>query len=183
MRSRRFSRKGSALIEFTLVGIPLIFVLISIFEMARGMWLYHTLAAAVKEGTRFAIVHGNDCNIAPSNCAVRIRDIAERIRFHAVGFAPTDIQNVVFRSTTRRIPPDPEGGRPLEECLNDNTYFPAGPPGGTEDAGGNRLGSWVEISAKYPFQSAIAMFWPGAGSGMTFPTFRLPASSREVIQY
>jgi hypothetical protein len=178
MRSRKSSRKGSALIEFTLVGIPLIFVLISIFEMARGMWLYHTLAAAIKEGTRFAIVHGNDCNIPPSNCAVTIHDIAERIRFHAVGFVPTDIQNVRFQSSTRTI-----SCATLEDCLNDNTYFPAGPPGGTEDAGGNRLGSWVEISADYPFQSAIAMFWPGAGGGMTFPTFRLPASSKEMIQY
>ena len=34
---------GQSLVEFTLVGIPLIFVLISVFEISRGMWMYHTL--------------------------------------------------------------------------------------------------------------------------------------------
>lgn len=165
------------MVEFTLVGIPLIFVLISVFELARGMWLYHTLAFAVKEGTRYAVVHGNDCNIAPSNCAVTIHDIAERIRFYSVGLVPAQVENVSFRSATRTIT-----CATLENCLTNNTYFPAVAPGGTEDAGGNRLGSWVEISAEYQFRSAIAMFWPGS-RGMNFPAFRLPASSREVIQY
>src|SRR5215471_18790761 len=55
---RNRQRGGSSLIEFTLVGIPIIFVLISTFEMSRGMWLYHTLAYAAREGTRYAIVHG-----------------------------------------------------------------------------------------------------------------------------
>jgi Flp pilus assembly protein TadG len=45
-------RGGTSLVEFTLVGIPMIFLLISTFEVARGMWEYHTLAYAVKEGTR-----------------------------------------------------------------------------------------------------------------------------------
>jgi hypothetical protein len=30
---------GNALIEFTLVGIPMMFVVISIFQVALGMWL------------------------------------------------------------------------------------------------------------------------------------------------
>ena len=36
--------RGSATIEMALVGIPIIFTLSSRFEMARGMWIYHTLA-------------------------------------------------------------------------------------------------------------------------------------------
>jgi Flp pilus assembly protein TadG len=62
----RNRRRGSSTLEFTLVGIPIIFVLISTFEMARGMWNYHTIAYAVKEGTRFASVHGIDCSTAPN---------------------------------------------------------------------------------------------------------------------
>ena len=60
---RNHRRGGSSLIEFTLVGIPLIFVLLSTFEMARGMWLYHTLAYAARQGTRYAIVHGVNCSM------------------------------------------------------------------------------------------------------------------------
>jgi Flp pilus assembly protein TadG len=40
--------KGSAIVEFTLVAIPLIFIQISIVEICRGMWDYHSLAQAVK---------------------------------------------------------------------------------------------------------------------------------------
>ena len=47
---RRKSQRGGSLIEFTFVGIPLMFVLISIFEASRGMWTYNLLAHAIKEG-------------------------------------------------------------------------------------------------------------------------------------
>ena len=60
MRARGRRRLGNATIEFTLVEIPLLCVLISTFEMARGMWLYHTLAYAVKEGARYAAVRGQN---------------------------------------------------------------------------------------------------------------------------
>ncbi len=178
MKARK-GRRGNTIIEFTLVGIPVIFALISIFEMSRGMWLYHTLASSVREGTRFAIVHGNNCNIPPSNCAVRVRDIAQRIRSYAVGLPPSEIRNVRFSTSSRTL----ATYATLQDCLADNTYFPAAAPGGVEDPGGARHMSYVEVSAVYPFQSAIAMFWPGAGRGQNFGAFLLPASSREYIQY
>ncbi len=177
--TKRNGRRGNTLVEFTLVGIPVIFALISIFEMSRGMWLYHTLASSVREGVRFAIVHGNDCNIPPSNCAVRVRDIAERIRSYAIGLPPAEIRNVTISSSSRTLGPYST----LADCLSDNAYFPAAAPGGIEDPGGGRLISHVEIRAAYRFQSAIAMFWPGAGRGMKAGTFLLPASSKEYIQY
>ena len=69
---RRRQRGGSTVIEFTLVGIPMIFVFISTFEMARGMWIYHSLAYAVKEATRYASVHGASCTTSPNTCGVTI---------------------------------------------------------------------------------------------------------------
>ena len=178
----RSKAKGNTVIEFTLVGIPVIFALISIFEMSRGMWMYHTLASAVKDGARFAIVHGNDCNLPPSNCAVRIRDISQRIRDYAVGIPPEEIQNVTFTSSTRTVT-----CATLAACLatggEGNTYWPAAAPGATADDGGEAIMGYVQITAQYPFRSALAMFWPGAGRGQNFGTFVFPASSREMIQY
>jgi TadE-like protein len=174
----RHRGRGSTLIEFTLVGIPVIFILISIFEISRGMWLYHTLAYSIKEGVRFAIVRGHDCVIPPNNCAATVGDIADRIRMQSIGFVPSEIRNLTFRSPTRTIT-----CATLEDCLANTTYFPSGGPGQPKDTGGQRLGSFVEISAVYPFRSAIAMFWPGAGRGMNFGEFMLPASSKEMIQY
>ena len=59
-RAQRNLEKGSSMVEFALVGIPLIFILISIFEISRGMWMYETVAHAVREGARYAAVHGQD---------------------------------------------------------------------------------------------------------------------------
>ena len=57
----RRRRRGATMLEMTLVGIPTIFILISIFEISRGIWMYETLAYAAKAGVRFASVHGADC--------------------------------------------------------------------------------------------------------------------------
>jgi hypothetical protein len=181
-RRRASHRRGASLIEFALVGIPVIFLLISVFEMSRGMWMYHTLAAVVREGTRFAAVHGNNCNLTPSNCATRVRDVAQRIQQFSVGIPATDITNVRFATSTRAVTCPT-----LASCLSagalGDTYWPAAAPGAAYDPGGEALWSWVEVSAQYTFRSAIAMFWPGAGRSQGFGTFVFPASSREMIQY
>ncbi len=180
-RPRSFTR-GNALIEFTLVGIPLIFVMISVFELSRGMWMYHTLSTAVREGTRFAAVRANNCNVPPSNCAVTIRAIAQRINDYAVGMPATELRNVRFSSRTRTVQCST-----LAACLGSggagSTYWPAAAPGATIDLGGESMAGYVEIRAEYEFRSAIAMFWPGAGPGQVFGAFLFPASSRENIQF
>ena len=82
---RRTQTRGNSLLEFTLVGIPLICVLITTFEMCRGMWSYQTLAYAVKAGVRYSVVHGQDCATAPNACTVTISQIAGIIRSAGVG--------------------------------------------------------------------------------------------------
>src|ERR1700685_3638067 len=80
------------MIEFTFVGIPLIFSLISVFEVSRGMWIYHTLAYSVKEGVRYAIVHGVDCYYNPpavlNNCQVTASQVAAVVEKAGVGLDP-----------------------------------------------------------------------------------------------
>jgi Flp pilus assembly protein TadG len=164
-------RKGSAMIEFTLVAIPLIFTLISIFEMARGMWTYHTMAYALKEGTRFAMVKGRNC-APPNGCGVTIADVANRIRLAGVGLIPSDL-SLTFTSGASTVKCQLDGG--ASPCLNDTTPWPL--------AGANEVGNNIEVSGTYPFRSAIAMFWPGSGSGINFGTVTFPASSREKIQF
>ncbi len=181
MRQKREHSRGNTVIEFTLIGIPLIFVLISVFEMCRGMWLYHTLASAVREGTRFAAVHGNDCNLPPNSCAVTIRDVATRVKNSATGFVPSEIENLTFTSGTRTV-----ACATLADCIKPgapgDTYWPAGTPGTPIDVGANRRAP-VAISASFRFRSAIVMSWPGAGRGRQFAAVVLPGSSRESIQY
>jgi Flp pilus assembly protein TadG len=169
MNNRKQRQRGSAMIEFTLVGIPMIFVLISVFEISRGMWNYHTLAYAVKEGTRYAIVHGSDCSSDPQNsCGVTVGQVAQRIQYAGIGLDPSQVQ-LTFTSSGNSITCN------LNACLGNPTVWPEAPL--------NTPGSALTIGASLPFQSALAMFWPGAASGASFPTFNLTAGSSDIIQF
>ncbi len=174
-RSRR-KLCGNATIEFTLVGIPLVFVLISTMEMARGMWIYHTLAYAVKEGTRYAVARGQN-NPIPTT----YQNVCNAIAQAGTGLLPEDL-TLSFTSLGGTSPPYTANNCPPTQQW---------PPGNNAGIIDNQPGQTISITAYYPFVSAISMFWPGAGPGMTFQplvcqgagTLCLPASSQDVMQF
>jgi len=185
-RNRR-KRLGQTLVEFTFVGIPIIFILISIFEVSRGMWIYHTLAYSVKVGIRYASVHGINCvngNGNPNDCTVNMgpasapsagtqASIAYVIRQAAVGLDPKKT-TVVFNAsgTTTTCSLDVSGGS--NPCPA--TVWP--PNDGVTDA----VGKPIRIDITTPFNSAIAMLWPGA-KVVRFAGGSLGASSSDYVQF
>lgn len=172
---RRGNWRGNATIEFTLVGIPLVFVLISTIEMARGMWIYHTLAYAVKEGTRYAVARGQN-NPTPTT----YQNVCNIIAQAGTGLLPEDL-TLKFTSFSGTSTPFTANTCP-------STQWPPGNNAGVID---NQPGQSISITGYYPFVSAISMFWPGAGQGMQFnkltcqgpQSLCLPASSKDVIQF
>ena len=164
------------MLEFTLVAIPVIFVLIGIFELARGMWLYNSMAHGVKEATRFAIVHGNNCSVLPNSCTVTIGRICGILQYHAAGLPAGSVVNVSLRRSTSTHP-----FSNLTACLASTTVFPSQVSPAALNPGGDQ-GQWVEIKASYRFTSALAFYWTGQ-HGFTFGRFDLGAVSRERIQY
>jgi len=167
--------RGNATIEFTLVGIPLVFILISTIEMARGMWIYHTLAYAVKEGTRFAVARGQN-NPTPT----KYSDVCKAVVQAGAGLLPEDL-TLTFHSASAA-----DLTSTADKCTG-GTW----PPGDNAGVIDNQPGQTISIKGLYPFVSAISMFWPGAGPGMTFQplicqgagTLCLPASSQDVMQF
>lgn len=167
--ARARSRKGAAMLEFTLVGIAMIFMLISFFEMARGMWTYHTLSYAVREGTRYASMHGKDC-AAPNSCSVTIGQITTMIKSAGPGLDPT--------TTTVTLTPA-NGSATSDTMSNLLTNTTTWPP-----SSANAVGQPVKIAVSYPFRTILAMFWVGAGQPVSdSQVFHLAASSSELIQY
>jgi len=169
---RRTKTCGNCLLEFTLVGIPLICVLITTFEMSRGMWIYQTLAHGVKGGVRYAVVHGQNCSKPPNTCTVTISQIAGVIRSVGVGL-PADFVTLTFmdakNSATTCL---------LSDCIA-NYDLAAWPP-----SSANAPGQDIRISGTFEFRSAMLMFWPGAGHALGPPGMvRLSADSREGIQF
>lgn len=170
---RREREGGSSLVEFTLVGIGLVFVLISIFEMARGMWIYHTLAHTSKEATRFLIVHGKECQKRASCQTLSSQaELAARIRYHGVGLLPEqlDVQVSISNSGTPVIPSG--GGYARLNTLTATTPWSTAAD----------VGQPVQVGLRYPFNSALAMLWPGAGR-VNFTLTNLGAFSWDTIQF
>ena len=173
----RKSQRGQSLVEFTFVGIPVLFTLICIFEISRGMWIYGTLNHAAKQGVRYAIVHGINCSKNTNACTVQlgpaqnrcnntVSTIAEVIRCAGAGLDPTNTK-VTFISAQGALGP---------YSLN---AVPAGlwPP-----TNGNQPGQALTIEIRTPFKSALSMLWPGA-SPVRFASGTFGASSSDQIQF
>ena len=195
-RSNRRKRRGQTLVEFTFVGIPLIFTLISIFEVSRGMWIYHTLAYAAKVGVRYASVHGINCVGStvnaklqnPNDCAVKmgpanppstgtLPSIAYVIRQAAIGLDPLKTTITFIDSgTSVTCNLDLTGGTSACPATIWPSYDPAGVS--TYDL----VGQPIRIDITTPFNSAISMLWPGA-KPVRFASGTLGATSQDYVQF
>ena len=187
----RRGQRGATTIEMTFVGIPLIFLLISTFEISRGMWIYNTAATAVREGVRFASVHGVNCVLVggiPNQCDVLANDIVRVIRAgdgngsnHSLNYGPTGAGAaglseantiVTLTSASGSITCTLDGQQATGGC---NSQWPP-----TNDNGVKQI---ITITIRTPFTSAISMFWPGSTPVRNFATVNLWASSSDTVQF
>lgn len=157
--------RGSSVVEMSLVFLPLMFSIFSVFELGRAMWTYHTLASSVKKGVRVAMVHGARCAEASAACPVTVGGLVQTIQQVGVGLDPSVLQ-LTFNA----------GGQvltcaPASSCLTNNTNWPPAP--------NNPVGQNVTICGKYAFDSVLKTLWPGQANG----AFNLAAKSTETIQF
>jgi Flp pilus assembly protein TadG len=171
-RGRR-RRSGNSLLEFTLVGIPLIFVLISTFQMSLAMWLYDTLAFAVKQGTRYVVVHGVNCSTNGNTYCASVSNVAAVINTAARGLDPNQM-TVTLTPSSGSVTTDT-----LANLMSGSTYATTNWP----PTSAKGLGKPVTISVLYPFNSGISMFWVGTRPVTAHGRTYLPASSTDLIQF
>jgi hypothetical protein len=159
---QREAERGSAIIEFALAGIPLVFLLLVILEFCLAMWSYHTLASAVDAGAEFASTKGSDC--APS-CAVSIGQVTQVILNAGVGLNPNQLKLTFSPGSVSCT---------AVNCLSNSTVWPP--------SGNNAVGTLISIQATYPAPLSIAPFWPGK----LFPAIgsvNFSATSTQMIQF
>ena len=175
----RKRRRGEALIEFTLVGIPLLFVWISTVEMSRGMWQYHTLQYATKMANAFASTHGATCG-SPNSCSVNVSDVVNTFSAYAIGIPPDKVKIVLLTKNNSVT------CNQVSTCSSNGSWSTPWP---TSSNGDNAVGKTVEIKTFYTFSTALAMFWPGSGTPWSFGsaagsgTFIFPGYSYQMIQF
>jgi len=166
MPGRRRSERGSAIVEFTLSTVPILFVTVSLIQMSLGMWNYHTIAETVKAVTRTTSVRGAGC--ASLACAMNVGQITQLIATKGIGLTTSSL-NVTLTDNNGAI-----SCNPVTTCYTSTTVWPR--------SGANSLNQLVSISATYSFSSAIAMFVPSKGS-TRFGTVTLGAISQQVIDF
>lgn len=158
-------------LEFTLAGLAMIMLLISIFALAVGMWNYHTLAYMVHEGTRYVASRGVGCTRGGSTCSLTVGNITNQLATLGIGIP--DDQVTVTLTTDSGVNTTCS---PLNTCFASTAVWP---PAANSD---NAVGKWITISAQYRYTSALLFFWPGQSS-MSFGQVWLPASSTQTILF
>src|SRR5215207_6387877 len=73
-RRRKTRSRGQALVEFSLVIIPFVFIMMGIFDLGRGIYMMNGTAQAAREIARVASVHSgcpqgstNTCDMGSSS--------------------------------------------------------------------------------------------------------------------
>lgn len=147
MRLRRTGRRrGNALIEFTLLGIPLTFMTISIVAISIDMWEFHNLAFATEATARYVTLHGATCAANSNSCTITVGNVATF--FEGAGLALSSGSVIVTLT-------DGSGTttcNPVSTCASSSTQFP--------NASYNSVGNDVTVSATYVLKNPVAIFWP-----------------------
>jgi Flp pilus assembly protein TadG len=186
VRSPVRSERGSALIEFLFAGIPLMLLLLIIFEMGLALWSYHTLATALEEGATYASTKGQGCTYTGNSCRVSVSQIVQDILSAGVGIDPNKL-GLTFHSSVSAYYSD-INCNPASSCLTGTYTSTLWPPGrvtsGTISVYGDMPNlSYVDITGTYPSPTPIiGLFWPFhtlAGIG----TLQFSAESRQVVQF
>lgn len=171
MATERNRKKGASFLEFALAGIPALFAFISIFEIGLGMWNYHTLARSVNQAARLASLRGADCSSNGNSCGLTVGTLTTLIGSRAIGIPQSKLMVTLVTDSGQTTTCNP-----VSSCTSSSTSWP---PSTNND---NQVGKKVTVSAKYQFNSALCMLWPGAGK-VNFSSVWLPASSTQKILF
>jgi Flp pilus assembly protein TadG len=169
-------RRGSAILEFTMTGIPLMFAWISIMQMAIGMWQYHSLQYAVKVTGSYIAVHGSDCSANGNSCSIEIKNAAQ-VLSNYLGGLPTSSVYVTFNALgSDHATVESTVSCTLSNCLTNTTAWPP--------ASYNTPGTDIQVQAEYQFNSALSMVVPSpSGGAVKFASAWFPGFTQQTILF
>lgn len=78
-------RRGQSMVEFSLIFIMFLMLMVGLFELGRGVWIYTTVAHAARQGARYAMVSGNSGS--PDDAA-----LVAKVKAQAIGLSNSVIQ-------------------------------------------------------------------------------------------
>ena len=129
--------RGQALVETALVLPLLLLLIVGLFDVGRAVWLSNTLATAVREGSRYGVVHGalSGAPTGPGSATYTPPDTDTAITAHVRNYATGVPSTLTVKST-----------------------WP--------DGNANR-GSRIVVSASFPFAPILSQVFLGGGLSIT----------------
>jgi len=167
MKRRRRS-SGSTVLEFALVGIPMVLAFISVVEIGLAMWTYQTLAYAAKEVNRYVAVHGTHCSSGANNCTLTVGSVAAVASTYALGLSSGALNMTLTSPSTRYT------CNPVSSCTSNSNPWP--PPA---DA---TVGTIIKVRMLYQVNPVLTMMWPGAMPA-TYGSYNLWAFSEQRVLF
>lgn len=161
-------RRGTAMIEFTMVGIPVIFLTASIIEMSIEAWKFESMMYAIQVAARYACQHGRTCTKNSNSCTIEVENVADLISAQAPSLDPSQL-NVTLTTHSASVTCDP-----LNTCFTNTAQFPSSTDNG--------VGLPITITATYPMHNPIPMFWFGS-AGVSGSSWTLGATTLQSIVY
>jgi Flp pilus assembly protein TadG len=164
----RRNERGNALIEFIFLGIPVIFITLSIIEASLAMWEFSSLSYTVSIATRFVVTHGRGCTKNGNTCSITVGNVANLLSSEAPALDPSKLNATLYTHATTTT------CNPVNSCFSSTTQFP--------NSTDNGINLDVKIVATYPITNPLPMFWSGSGQ-VAGSGFTVSATSRQRILF
>ncbi len=169
--TRRKHQKGSAILEFSLAGVPLLFIWISVIQMSIAMWSFHTLQYACKSGGAYVQLHGATDGYCASNTC-QVGNAATAIANKLIGILPSQVTASFYTvSSSDHLTKTLVKTCALDACETDTTTFPNLATNGE-----------FAIQLEYQFKNGLSMF-ALQGNTVRFQNPWFPAYTHLTVLY
>lgn len=168
---RRKRQRGSAMIEFALAGVPLLFIWTSTVQMSIGMWNFHTLQYACKAAGAYVQLHGATDGYCSSNTC-QVQNAAAVLANKMIGISASQVTASFYTvSSSDHLTKTLVKTCIVSNCESDSTNFPNLATGGE-----------FAIQLEYQFKNGLSMF-SLQGNTVTFQNPWFPAYTHQTILY
>jgi Flp pilus assembly protein TadG len=176
-------QRGSQTLEFTLIGLPLTFLLFSIANMCFAMMTLHTIQEAVEQGARFVVTRGSGCSSGTNTCSVTVQQIADAVASGSPGVSSSKLGVTL-------IPASGSGNQiscsPLNTCTSSCSVACNGSRSSVWPAAANSdnaPGKDIIITGDVSVTAPMFMFWAGVGATPNIGSTSFHAYSRQRLMF
>jgi hypothetical protein len=153
------------MLEFMLLGIPMLCVTTSIMCMALDAWQLWSLSYATDSTARYISMHGATCEQNGNNCAITTGQVAAYFENQASALSSGSV-NVTLADSSGTT-----SCNPVSTCASGLAYFPA--------SSANSVGSDITVQATYQLTNPIFMLWGNVNGD----NYTVGAKSRVRVQF